>query len=83
VREKIERPITVDMGTNTLVGRDTVRLQVELQSILWGGRKRRTKIPLWDGCAAERIADVIAKELGCRACLDLRASAAESAVLQG
>jgi UDP-N-acetylglucosamine 2-epimerase (non-hydrolysing) len=82
VRENTERPITLHMGTNTLVGRDTARLQVELQSILSGGRKRRTKIPLWDGCAAERIADVIAKELGCRACLDLRASAAESAVRQ-
>ena len=70
VRENTERPITVHMGTNTLVGRDTARLQVELQSILSGGRKRRTKIPLWDGCAEERIADVIAKELGSRECID-------------
>jgi UDP-N-acetylglucosamine 2-epimerase (non-hydrolysing) len=75
VRENTERPITLHKGTNTLVGRDAARLQVELQSILAGGRKRRTKIPLWDGCAAERISGVIAKELGCRA--DLRASAAE------
>jgi UDP-N-acetylglucosamine 2-epimerase (non-hydrolysing) len=75
VRENTERPITLHKGTNTLVGRDTARLQVELQSILAGGRKRRAKIPLWDGGAAERIAGVIAKELGCRA--DLRASAAK------
>jgi UDP-N-acetylglucosamine 2-epimerase (non-hydrolysing) len=63
VRENTERPITLHKGTNTLVGRDTGRLQVELQSILAGGRKRRVKIPLWDGCAAERISGVIAKEL--------------------
>ena len=78
VRENTERPITVRLGTNTLVGRDTTRLQGELQSILSGERKRRTKIPLWDGHAAERIADVIAKDLSSRECLDPCASAAEA-----
>jgi UDP-N-acetylglucosamine 2-epimerase (non-hydrolysing) len=74
VRENTERPITLRKGTNTLVGRDAERLQVELQSILRGERKRGTKISLWDGHAAERIADVIAKDAGLRECLDLCAS---------
>jgi UDP-N-acetylglucosamine 2-epimerase (non-hydrolysing) len=69
VRENTERPITLHRGTNTLVGRDTARLQVELLSIFEGARKRRTKIPLWDGHAAERIANVVAKALGSEECL--------------
>jgi UDP-N-acetylglucosamine 2-epimerase (non-hydrolysing) len=78
VRENTERPITLRKGTNTLVGRDTTRLQGELQSILLGERKGRTKIPLWDGHAAERIADVIAKDLSSGECLNRCASAAEA-----
>ena len=74
VRENTERPITLRRGTNTLVGRDAARLQVELLSILSGERKRGSKISLWDGHAAERIADVIAKDLGLQECLGLCAS---------
>lgn len=60
VRENTERPITVSMGTNTLVGRDVACLRTELKAVLAGKAKRGTVPPLWDGHAAERIADVIA-----------------------
>jgi len=60
VRENTERPITVSIGTNTLVGRDVACLRTELQAVLAGKAKRGTVPPLWDGHAAERIADVIA-----------------------
>ena len=59
VRENTERPITVSMGTNTLVGRDVACLQTELQAVLAGKAKRGTVPPLWDGHAAERIAEVM------------------------
>jgi len=59
VRENTERPITVSMGTNTLVGRDILRLRSELESVLAGKTKRGVVPPLWDGHAAERIAQVI------------------------
>ena len=36
VRENTERPITVTMGTNTLVGQDMGRLQAEVDAILTG-----------------------------------------------
>ncbi len=36
LRENTERPITVDVGTNVLVGRDLSKLTVELNSILEG-----------------------------------------------
>jgi UDP-N-acetylglucosamine 2-epimerase (non-hydrolysing) len=59
VRETTERPVTVTLGTNVLVGRDISRLQHELQRILRGEQKPAAEVPLWDGHAAERIAQVI------------------------
>ena len=59
VRENTERPITVSMGTNILVGRDVHRLRTELEAVLAGKVKRGAVPPLWDGHAADRIAEVI------------------------
>jgi UDP-N-acetylglucosamine 2-epimerase (non-hydrolysing) len=59
LRENTERPITVTMGTNTLVGEDTNRLTVELNNILDGKAKQGTVPPLWDGHAGDRIADML------------------------
>jgi UDP-N-acetylglucosamine 2-epimerase (non-hydrolysing) len=59
VRENTERPVTVDKGTNILVGRNLDRLQCEIKLILTGTRKTGEIPPLWDGHAAERIAQVI------------------------
>jgi UDP-N-acetylglucosamine 2-epimerase (non-hydrolysing) len=60
VRQNTERPITVSLGTNVLVGRDMVRLQNEIRAVLHGERKQAQAVPLWDGHAAERIAHVLA-----------------------
>ncbi len=59
VRENTERPITVTVGTNLLVGRDVVRLTGEVSKILAGGVKKGQNPPGWDGKAGERIADVL------------------------
>jgi UDP-N-acetylglucosamine 2-epimerase (non-hydrolysing) len=59
VRENTERPITISLGTNTLVGRDIQRLHRELETVLAGKGKRGTIPPLWDGHVAERIARVM------------------------
>ena len=59
VRENTERPVTVEMGTNILVGHDTERLRTEVRRILGGKHKKARVPPLWDGHAAERIATVI------------------------
>ena len=59
LRSNTERPITVTLGTNTLVGQDSERLAVELSAILEGRAKRGSIPPLWDGRAGERIADVL------------------------
>jgi len=64
VRNNTERPVTVTVGTNTLVGQDMQRLLQEVGQILSGGGKRGQIPPLWDGRAGERIAAVIVRELG-------------------
>ena len=62
VRENTERPITVTHGTNTLVGTNMDLLLSEVAKILAGEGKGGRIPPLWDGCASERIADVIMNE---------------------
>ena len=59
LRENTERPVTVAVGTNIVVGRDPRRLYDEVQQILQGKGKQGAVPPLWDGHAAERIAGVI------------------------
>ncbi|MFZ3263324.1 MAG: UDP-N-acetylglucosamine 2-epimerase (non-hydrolyzing) [Terriglobales bacterium] len=61
VRENTERPITVSLGTNVLVGRDPEKLHVELALVMAGKQKKGTIPPLWDGHAGERIAEVLAR----------------------
>lgn len=59
VRENTERPITVDVGTNILVGRDLGRLRREFEQVVKARPKKGQNPPLWDGHAAERIAAVL------------------------
>lgn len=66
MRENTERPITVDEGTNTLVGRDRARVLAELDKILAGRGKRGRRPELWDGHAAARIAEHLAAWLASR-----------------
>jgi UDP-N-acetylglucosamine 2-epimerase (non-hydrolysing) len=59
IRENTERPITVDIGTNRLVGVSPERILEEAREVL-GGRTRPGRIPeLWDGKASERIIRVV------------------------
>ena len=59
MRENTERPITVDIGTNVIVGSDTNLIVKEVEKILQG-KQKIGKIPeLWDGKAAERIVEII------------------------
>jgi UDP-N-acetylglucosamine 2-epimerase (non-hydrolysing) len=55
LRENTERPITVEMGTNIIVGTDPVRLVSEVEAIIAGHFKEARQPPLWDGHTAERI----------------------------
>jgi len=60
LRENTERPITVEMGTNVVVGTDTQKIVSEAAAILNGAAaKRAQQPPLWDGRTADRILDVL------------------------
>ncbi len=56
MRSNTERPITVEQGTNVLVGSNRVRVLSAVQSIMSGGADRGRVPEGWDGRAAERIA---------------------------
>lgn len=57
LRENTERPITIELGTNTLLGLDPERLR-ELPTLL-AEPKHGQIPPLWDGHAGERAAEEI------------------------
>jgi UDP-N-acetylglucosamine 2-epimerase (non-hydrolysing) len=59
LRENTERPITVVEGTNTIVGRDPVRIEAEVDAILRTGGKSGRRPELWDGNASGRIRDTL------------------------
>lgn len=56
IRENTERPITVEQGTNTLVGISPQAIIDAADAILAGGGKRGRVPELWDGRTAQRIA---------------------------
>lgn len=56
IRHNTERPITVEQGTNTLVGTDAEAIIRAAEEVLDNGGKRGRTPELWDGKAAERIA---------------------------
>jgi UDP-N-acetylglucosamine 2-epimerase (non-hydrolysing) len=62
VRENTERPVTVTMGTNILIGHALDRLRVAIHSIRDSTIRPSQIPPLWDGKASERIAEVITTE---------------------
>jgi UDP-N-acetylglucosamine 2-epimerase (non-hydrolysing) len=60
LRDNTERPITVSMGTNLLLGLAPERIR-EAPELLAEVRTRSHQVPpLWDGHAAERIVEVLA-----------------------
>jgi UDP-N-acetylglucosamine 2-epimerase (non-hydrolysing) len=62
LRENTERPITVEMGTNVVVGTDTEKIIAAAKASLNGsGKKAGQQPPLWDGHTADRILDALLK----------------------
>jgi len=60
MRENTERPITVDQGTNTMVGRDIESIRRHTAEVLAGQGKSGRVPELWDGHTADRIATDLA-----------------------
>ncbi|MDX6626794.1 MAG: hypothetical protein QOE56_1783 [Solirubrobacterales bacterium] len=59
LRDNTERPVTVRAGTNTLLGLDPAAIATIPAALAAGEARPSEPPPLWDGHAAERIADVL------------------------
>jgi len=66
LRHNTERPITVEQGTNTIVGTDPARILDAVADVLRTGGKAGRIPPKWDGRAAPRIAEELAAWLKAR-----------------
>jgi UDP-N-acetylglucosamine 2-epimerase (non-hydrolysing) len=60
LRPNTERPVTVEKGTNTLLGFDVDLVKTYISQIEDGSYKKGTIPELWDGKATERILKIIA-----------------------
>ncbi len=63
LRDNTERPVTVEMGTNRLVGSEPERIMRAYREVVGGEMMSGGPPPLWDGQAAQRIAAVICDKL--------------------
>jgi UDP-N-acetylglucosamine 2-epimerase (non-hydrolysing) len=59
LRNNTERPETITLGTNELLGDDMHLLQLALERVQNGQWKAGSIPPLWDGRAADRIVEIL------------------------
>jgi UDP-N-acetylglucosamine 2-epimerase (non-hydrolysing) len=59
LRANTERPVTVELGTNTLLGLDPAAIAEIPATLASRPTAPHEPPPLWDGHAAERIADIL------------------------
>jgi UDP-N-acetylglucosamine 2-epimerase (non-hydrolysing) len=61
LRDNTERPVTIRAGTNTLLGLDPAAIATIPAALDGRGEVPSEPPPLWDGHAAERIAEIVAE----------------------
>ncbi len=64
LRDNTERPVTAESGTNRLVGTDPQRILDAFRRVRRDPAPAGGRPPLWDGHAAERIVEILQRELG-------------------
>jgi UDP-N-acetylglucosamine 2-epimerase (non-hydrolysing) len=63
MRNNTERPITVELGTNRIVGLEHSKILSYLKDIIGGSEQDVSIPPLWDGLAAVRVVEVLTRHL--------------------
>jgi UDP-N-acetylglucosamine 2-epimerase (non-hydrolysing) len=63
LRENTERPITVQIGSNQIVGTDPEKIIAAYRNATSGNWREPQIPPLWDGKAAQRIVKILLEEL--------------------
>lgn len=61
IRDNTERPETIDLGTNELLGTNPKAIKSAMEKLFSGNWKRSREIPLWDGKASERIVQILSR----------------------
>jgi UDP-N-acetylglucosamine 2-epimerase (non-hydrolysing) len=64
LRSNTERPSTIEMGTNRLVGNRPADIIAAAEQELAGPPGKAVQPPLWDGKAAERIVGILLRQTG-------------------
>jgi UDP-N-acetylglucosamine 2-epimerase (non-hydrolysing) len=64
LRENTERPITIECGSNQLVGTRPEAILNAYRAVIEGRAKKPATPPLWDGQAAQRIVQILVRSLG-------------------
>jgi UDP-N-acetylglucosamine 2-epimerase (non-hydrolysing) len=59
LRRNTERPVTVELGTSTIVGNDAGQIRASFMEVMENRYKKGRNIPLWDGHTAQRVADCL------------------------
>lgn len=59
LRDNTERPETITLGTNELLGTDPKAIKPAMEKLFAGEWKQGNDIPSWDGKAAERIISIL------------------------
>ncbi len=63
VRNNTERPVTVEIGTNQLIGTDLKKVEEAAKKVLDGQVKKGSVPKLWDGHTADRIAEILLEKI--------------------
>lgn len=63
LRDNTERPETITIGTNELIGTDPSKLPLALARLMTGQWKKGAIPPKWDGKASERIVECLERVL--------------------
>ena len=66
LRENTERPITVQKGTNKIIGNKESRIIEEFDYVMSSENQTYSVPELWDGKTAKRIADIIESQISQR-----------------
>ena len=61
LRDSTERPVTAELGSNTVVGTDPEKILAAYRAVTEGRARPCQTPPLWDGRAARRIADILVR----------------------
>jgi UDP-N-acetylglucosamine 2-epimerase (non-hydrolysing) len=63
LRNNTERPVTITMGTNYLVGTNPDRILQTALDVIAGNQKKCFIPPFWDGQAGARIVEIISRQM--------------------